>query len=254
MTLLQAFLIGVIGWLVSMYAPTTFIGSNIFGRPLLAGMIIGIILGDVTTGIILGAAIQALYIGIVAPGGTLPADVNYASFISIPLAMVAGVGTEYTLTMAVALSMLGAAATYATVTINLYFVHRQDKLISEGKLAAATKMPVVGQLSNFAFRFIPIFAINYFGADLMTKLLAIIPEQVTAILQIFAGMLPLVGFIMLLKMIVKKNFDLVFFALGFILVVAMRLQMIPIVIIACVMAYVDFKYGKTDEKEEGILT
>ena len=67
-------------------------------------------------------------------------------------------------------------------------------------------------------------------------------------------MLPLVGFIMLLKMIVKKNFDLVFFALGFILVVAMRLQMIPIVIIACVMAYVDFKYGKTDEKEEGILT
>ena len=248
MTLLQAILIGLVGWLTSMYAPTGLVGSNSFGKPLAAGMLIGIILGDVTTGIILGAAIQALYIGVVAPGGTLPADVNYASFISIPLAMAAGAGPEYALTLAVPLSMLGAAATYAVVTLNLYFVHQQDAMIAQGKLSLAEKMPLLGQINNFIFRFFPIMLINYLGSGFAAKLLAIIPAQVTDILKIFAGMLPLIGFMLLLKMIVKRRFELVFFVFGFLVVAAAEMQIIPVVVIAAVLAYLDFKYSG-DRKE-----
>ena len=44
------------------------------GRPLVSGFIIGIILGDVKTGILMGAAVQTLYIGLVTPGLSMPAD------------------------------------------------------------------------------------------------------------------------------------------------------------------------------------
>lgn len=250
MNILQALLLGLLGWMSSIYCPVLMGGLGgwyTLGRPLISGMVIGIILGDVQTGIILGAAVQALYIGLVTPGGAMPADVNYASWIGIPLAMVAGAGKEYALALAVPLSMLGVAAVYSTVAINLYFVHRQDALIDSGKLGAAARIPVIGQITNFAFRFTPIFLINYFGADVVANIVAVIPAWFTSILQIFASMLPLVGFMLLLKMIVKKDLDLILFVFGFILVAVGNLQMIPIVIAACVLAYIDFKYGKDKE-------
>lgn len=250
MNIIQALLIGLLGWMSSIYSPVLFGGLGgwyTLGRPLVSGMVIGIILGDVKTGIILGAAVQALYIGLVTPGGSMPSDVNYAAWIGIPLAMVAGAGKEYALALAVPLSMLGVAAVYSTVAINLYFVHRQDNLIETGKLAQAARIPIIGQLTNFAFRFIPIFLINYLGADVVTQIVAIIPTWFTNILQIFASLLPLVGFMLLLKMIVKSHFDLIFFTFGFILIAVGKLPMIPIVIVASVLAYIDFKYGKDKE-------
>lgn len=249
MNLFQALLLGLLGWMSSIYSPVLIGGLGgwyCLGRPLVSGMVIGIILGDVTTGIILGAAIQALYIGLVTPGGSMPADVNYAAWIGIPLAIVAGAGKEYALTLAVPLSMLGVAAVYSTVAINLYFVHRQDSYIEQGKLVQASRIPVVGQVTNFLFRFTPIFLINYFGSDLVAKMVNVIPTWFTSILQIFAGMLPLVGFVLLLRTLVKKNFDLIFFVFGFALVAVANLQMIPIVIIAAVLAYIDFKYAKRE--------
>ena len=46
-------------------------------------------MGDVQTGIYLGAAIQVVYIALVTPGGTVSADVRAISYIGIPLSMVA---------------------------------------------------------------------------------------------------------------------------------------------------------------------
>lgn len=251
MTLIQALLIGLCGWMSSIYSPVLIgglAGWYTMGRPLISGMVIGIILGDITTGIILGAAVQALYIGLVTPGGTMPADVNFAAWIGIPLAMVASAGKEYALALAVPLSFLGIACAYSTVAINLFFVHKQDAMIENGKLSAACKIPLIGQITNFVFRFTPIFLINYLGADVVTQVVAVIPEWFTNILQIFASLLPLVGFTLLMKMIVKKDIELILFVVGFILVAVGNLQMIPIVIIAGLLAYIDFKYGK--DKEE----
>ena len=135
MNLFQALLLGLLGWMSSIYSPVLIgglAGWYTLGRPLISGFVIGIILGDVTQGIILGAAIQALYIGLVTPGGSMPADVNFAAWIGIPLAMVANVGTEYALTLAVPLSFLGVAVTYTVIALNIGFVHRQDALPENG--------------------------------------------------------------------------------------------------------------------------
>jgi PTS system mannose-specific IIC component len=246
MTIAQALLIALFGWMGSIYSPVLIgglAGWYTIGRPLVSGMIIGLILGDVQTGIIMGAAIQMLYIGLVTPGGTMPADVNFAAYIGIPLAMVAGAGKEYALALAVPLSSLGVLAVYGLCAINLYFVHKQDALVESGNLEAASRIPVVGQITNFVLRFIPIFVINFFGAGLITDLVNAMPSQVTDILQIFANMLPLVGFMLLMRMICKKDFDLVYFCVGFVLVASLNLGMIPIVIFALGIAYLEYKSG-----------
>ena len=83
MTLFQALLIGLFAYLGSKRTPWFFGvtgGWNMIGRPLVAGLIVGIILGDVTNGVIAGAMVQALFIGQITPGGAMPADVNWAEF------------------------------------------------------------------------------------------------------------------------------------------------------------------------------
>lgn len=239
MNLLQAFLIAVLGWLSSIYGPLLIGGLGgwyTLGRPLVSGFVIGLILGDVKTGILMGAAIQTLYIGLVTPGGAMPADVNYASWIGIPLAMVAGAGTEYALALSVPLSALGVLAVYGLCAINLFFVHKQDNYIDNYEFDKAARIPIVGQITNFVLRFIPIFAINYFGSGLITTLIGIIPEQITDILQVFANLLPMVGFMLLMKTLVRSNLDLVLYSFGFILISVFESPMVAIVIIALLIA------------------
>ncbi len=249
MSIFQALLLALFGWMSSIYSPVLMGGLGgwyTLGRPLVSGMVIGIILGDVQTGIIMGAAIQMLYIGLVTPGGAMPADVNFASWIGIPLAMVSGAGTEFALALAVPLSTLGVFAVYGLCAINLFFVHKQDAYVEKGEFDKAARIPIVGQITNIVLRFFPILIINYFGADLVTKLVEIMPVWLTDILQIFANMLPLVGFMLLMRTLVKKDLDLIYFVLGFVLVSVANLGMIPIVIVALVIAYLKYQ---TTEKE-----
>ena len=249
MSIFQALLLALFGWMSSIYSPVLMGGLGgwyTLGRPLVSGMVIGIILGDVQTGIIMGAAIQMLYIGLVTPGGAMPADVNFASWIGIPLAMVSGAGTEFALALAVPLSTLGVFAVYGLCAINLFFVHKQDAYIEKGEFDKAARIPIVGQITNIVLRFFPILIINYFGADLVTQLVNIMPLWLTDILQIFANMLPLVGFMLLMRTLVKKDLDLIYFVLGFVLVSVANLGMIPIVIAALVIAYLKYQ---TTEKE-----
>lgn len=244
MSILQALLLALFGWMSSIYSPVLMGGLGgwyTLGRPLVSGMVIGIIMGDVQTGILMGAAIQMLYIGLVTPGGAMPADVNFASWIGIPLAMAAGAGREFALALAVPLSTLGVFAVYGLCAINLFFVHKQDAYIEAGELDKAAKIPVVGQITNIVLRFIPIFVINYFGADLVATLVEMMPVWLTDILQIFANMLPLVGFMLLMRTLVKKDLDLIYFVLGFVLVSVLNLGMIPIVIFALVVAYMKYQ-------------
>ena len=89
-SLFQAILLGLCACLSSMpgLGGTTF-GNYTLGRPLVAGLVVGLILGDIRSGIIIGAAIQVIYIALVTPGGTVSADVRAVSYIGIPLAICA---------------------------------------------------------------------------------------------------------------------------------------------------------------------
>ena len=179
MSLIQALLIALFGYLGSIYGTFLFGtvgGWNLIGRPIVAGAIIGVIMGDVTNGILIGAAIQALYVGLVTPGMSVPGDVNFASYIGIPLALAAGASPEYAVGISVPLSLLGVAAIYSVATFNAVFVHLQEKWISEGKLKHATRIPIYSNISEFIVRFVPIFLACYFGADYVPTLIALIPE------------------------------------------------------------------------------
>ena len=131
---IQAALLGLFACLSSVPGlGGTSIGNYTLGRPLVGGLVCGIILGDIKTGIICGVAMQLVYIALVTPGGTVSADVRAVSYIGIPLAIVAihsqgwvadaPAAKEQAKIIAALVGTVGTVLFYGTATMNLVWQH-----------------------------------------------------------------------------------------------------------------------------------
>ena len=140
---IQAALLGLFACLASMPGMGgSAIGNYTLGRPLVGGLVCGIILGDIQTGVLVGVAMQLLYIALVTPGGAVSADVRAVSYIGIPLAMLAlksygldaagqeGIGLATSFGAMV--GTLGTVLFYGTATMNLIWQHIGWKAVKEG--------------------------------------------------------------------------------------------------------------------------
>lgn len=62
-------------------------GYYVMGRPLVAGLLCGLVFGDVSAGVLCGVAVQAVFIANLSTGGATNSEITYASYGGIGLAM-----------------------------------------------------------------------------------------------------------------------------------------------------------------------
>ena len=245
MSLFQALLIGLFAYLGSKRTPWFFGvagGWNMIGRPLVAGLIVGIILGDVNSGVIAGAMVQALFIGQITPGGAMPADVNWAAYIGIPLALAAGGTGEQAVALAVPLSMLGLGLFNFIMTINAMFPHMGDKAAEKGDGAGIHRATYLAAVPSFILRAGSAMMICYLGTPLAEFLINSMPAGVLHFFEVAGKLLPAIGFAMLLK-----QWMLVLFLLGWIMIGATSMSVTALAIFATAVAFI-FVMAQGDAK------
>ena len=54
----------------------------------------GLIMGDLSTALIIGAGIEMMYVGLVTNGGNIPADECLAGVVAIPIALASGMDAQ----------------------------------------------------------------------------------------------------------------------------------------------------------------
>ena len=248
MSFIQALLIGIVAYLGRNQVPWLFGTTGGFycvGRPLVAGAIVGLILGDVTTGVLCGVAVQAMYLGQIVAGGAMPSDVNFAAFIGIPLAMAAGGGAEEAIALAIPLGALGTALHNFTMTANSFWVHRGDKCASEGNVKGIAQSNMGGTLLHLLERVTIVTVACYFGAPAAEAILHALPPVVIRFLQVGGKMLPALGFALLLKQIVAEKWMIVLFLMGWILTqsTGMTTTALTILAVGIALLFVMAKYN-----------
>lgn len=251
----QAVLLGLFACLASMPGMGgTSVGNYTLGRPLVAGLVVGLILGDVALGIIVGSAIQVVYIALVTPGGTVSADVRAACYIGIPLAMMAinaqgldpnsADAAALATTLGATCGTLGAILFYGTATINLAWQSIGWKALEKGD---THKLYVVDMvlpwISHIICSFIPTFIIVYFGQDMVDFIMSSLPMDGLPMKTLFAlgSLLPCVGIAILLKQVISKPTDFLTFFFGFTLAAVMGCNLIACSAIACFFALINFE-------------
>ena len=252
---LQAALLGLFACLASMPCMGgSAIGNYTLGRPLVGGLICGLILGDVRTGILVGAAMQLLYIALVTPGGTVSADVRAVSYIGIPLAMLAlnsygmdaanadGIGLATSFGAMV--GTLGTVLFYGTATMNLIWQHIGWKAVDEGKFHKLYLVDMgLPWISHLVCSFLPTFIICLVGADMVELIKTALPMDGIPMKTIFTvgSLLPCVGIAILLKQIIAKGTDFIPFFVGFALAAALGINLVVTTIIAAMFAYLSYQ-------------
>lgn len=249
---IQAVLIGIFCYLGSLSCPWVFGltgGWYTLTRPLVSGLVVGIILGDVTTGIMIGVAVQAVYIAMVTPGGVMPADLNFVAYPAIALGILSGAEPEVAVTIAATIGILGTIIFNAMMVTNSFWNHRAAKAVEAGDMKSLYKNQVVfPQIANFLMRFIPTVLAVYFGSQYIQGWIDATPETIIHIMNVLGGILPAVGIAILLKQIVNGGTDFVYFLVGFVCIVFLKVNMIALAIIGGLLALIHFKYSGSQEE------
>lgn len=244
MTLLQAVLVSFaayLTWIATPWLGGQGIGYHVFGKPLVAGLVVGLIMGDVRNGVIIGATINALYIGAVTPGGDMASDLNIAGYIGTALALSTGVTAEIAVSIAVPLGLVGTFVWQLFATINSFLVHRTDEYAANGDVGKLTFMTLgLPQIIAFILRFVPAFLVLYYGASAAQNIVQLIPEWLTDVITVIGGMLPALGMAVLLKMLLTKPSLMGYFIIGFTAITAFNLPIFTISVIGVALAMISF--------------
>jgi len=256
MSLFQAILI----CLVSCKAASTIaclgttVGNYTLNRPLVASMIVGIILGDVSGCILIGIPMQVMWIALVTPGGTVASDLRAVSYIGIPLAYVgvkaAGIdpASDEAFQLASSISAMtgtiGITLFYGTAMMNLIWQHIGWAKLDKGDFEIVGKVDALMPLiSHFCLSFLPVTLLCYFGSGAVEEVFKTLDVSVWYVkaLLCVGSVLPAVGIAILLKSVVNKTSDLVFFLLGFVLAAAMGLTLLAATVVGGVFALINYQ-------------
>lgn len=225
------------------------IGIFHFNRPIVIGPLVGLVLGDLQTGIILGATFESVFLGVIAVGGSVPADATIGATIGTAVAILTGAKANTAMAIAVPVATLGVAlGSLATSVILPMFVPKMDKYAEEGNQKALVKLHWTMSLLLSSLQTIAIFFAVWLGAGAIKSVLGDIPPFVTNGFAAAGKMLPAVGFALLLNMLFSKKL-FAFFFFGFVLVIYLKLPSLAVAIIAVVFAISQYNNSQKNKAE-----
>jgi mannose/fructose/N-acetylgalactosamine-specific phosphotransferase system component IIC len=249
--LLKAILVGLVGIFCAL--DSRLLGRLNFERPLIGSTLTGLALGDLQTGLMVGATLELVSLGLVHVGAAEPPDMVLGSIIASAFAILTGSSPQTALTIAIPIAVLGQMLGVAVRTLLTGFTHRADSLIDKGNFKTATRLHIIwGTLLYALTYFVPIFASIYFGTNFVKSIVDAIPDWLTDGLGVASGILPAYGFALLLNsMMTKKN--VIFMLAGFFIVAYSGVDVTAVAIFAIILAFIlaDVKYNKEQVQTDG---
>lgn len=205
-------------------------------RPLIACTLIGLILGDITSGIILGGALELIALGWMNVGAAMAPDTALASIVSTILAIAGHRSPAEAISLAIPIAAAGQILTVLIRTTTVGFQHEGDRAANEGDF---NKIDIihVSALALQALRIaIPsVFVAYSVGTDVVQDFFESIPKVVTDGLNIAGGMIAIVGYAMVVNMM-RAGYLMPFFYLGFVVAAFTEFNLVALGIIGTVGA------------------
>ncbi len=229
--IVQAVLLGIVAFIAqSEYA----LGTSLLSRPIVTGLFTGIVLGDVKTGIIMGATLELAFIGSFSVGASIPPDVVTGGILGTAFAITAGAGTETALLLGLPI------ATLTLILKNIYLGllipimnHKADSYAEEGNYKGVEHMHL---LAGFGLGVVVM--VSYMvGSNTIGNLLNKIPDFVQNGLSVATGLIPALGFAMLARLLINKQVAPYFF-LGFAIASYLKIPVTGVAIFGAILAVV----------------
>lgn len=220
---------------------------GLINRPLPAAAVTGIILGDPATGCIVGALAELSFTGLVPMGGASVPDGTTAGVMSAVLAITQNLAP----TEAFALSLpFGYLVQYLKVfknTIFSFFNNVSDRIALQGNYKKLMHFHFLIMSANGLMYAIVMFLCAYAAQNSIASIVSMFPEKLIAGLSIGGGLMPAIGFSMMLSIIYKTKY-LPYVLIGFVCACFIDYgTILPVAVIGAAMALISY-FSSTDNK------
>lgn len=261
---IQATLLGFFACLSALTgAGGTTLGNYTLGRPLVGGLICGLIMHDVYTGVLAGCAIQVVFIALTTPGCIATADVRAISYIGIPLSILAihtyGLdpatyeGSGLAAFIGALVGTCGTILCDRTIKINSRWVKKGWEAIQEHKYHEAYKVNMLYPwIGHFIYSFLPTFIICKFGHVLIGFMQTNLPIDCLVMKTILMCgiMLPCVGIATVLQVMINKPIEFIPYFFGFTIALGLGISLFSCTMIAAMFGLIRYRINYLQLKYE----
>lgn len=240
--------------LLGFYGIIENLGTAILGmQALIIGTITGLIMGDLTTGLAVGATIQLMGLGIQSYGGASVPDYMTASIVGTAFAVMSGKGVAFGIGIAVPVGLLMIQLDILARFTNVFFQHRIDAQVEKLNIKKIILFHRMGMLAWGLSRGLPILLVLSFGESIVQVVSDVIPRFVLDGLQLAGGMLPAVGIAILLRYLPVKNY-VSYLIIGFVAVAYLNIPMFGVALVGAALALLEFKKLVEKLESKPVLT
>lgn len=217
------------------------------GMPLMAGFVTGLIMGNVTMGLTVGATLQLMVLGVATYGGATVPDFMSAAIIGTAFAIISGQDVEFAIGIALPIGLLLTQLDILARLSNTYFQHRADRYAEEGNADSVARMNLMGIIPWGLSRAIPVFLGLYFGSEVVKAITNYLPQWLMGGLKVAGGILPAMGVAILMRYLPLKRYY-PFLIIGFVMAAFMKVSLIGIALLGFAVAAA-YLYLKGDLKQ-----
>ncbi len=220
------------------------IGWYCLGRPLIAAFVVGLIMGDMSTAMLVGIPLQIAYLANVTPGGAVAWDLSYATYIgtAMAIALKGTVGSPEAL-IGLAFTGAGVGGVVGGTMWNIHyaldvFVNRwADRIAAAGDTKKMWMPNIIGgQGIGFLCRFVPAVIVLSAIRAAGTAASINIPAWFITGISAFGSMMAALGMGIILSFLVKKGYHWAIFLGGFVLVTYFGLSTMAVAVVAAIIA------------------
>lgn len=232
----MAIIVGFDFWLEGLY---------IF-RPIIVCTLTGIILGDVKTGLIAGGLTELAFAGLTPVGGTQPPNPILAGIMTTVIAYTTGADVKATIGLALPFSFLMQYIILFYYSAFSVFMNKADKYAEDGDIKAFTRLNLTTTLIVGLTYGVIVFLCTYVAQEPMRVLVENMPEWLKHGFEIAGGILPAVGFGLLLRVMLKIEY-VPFLIIGFLVASFVQFSnLLPVALIGTALAL----YGYINDKNK----
>lgn len=221
-------------------------------RPLIAGFGAGLIMGDVTLGMAIGATMELMALGVYTYGGATIPDYQTGAILGTALAAASDQGVAFGLTVGIPAALLMTQLDVLGRFLPTFWIHAADRAAEEANLRKLGFLHWTAFLPWCLTRMIPVFLAAWLGPAAVEAFSHSIPEWFMKGMTTVGHVLPALGFAMLLKIMPVERYWY-FMLFGFVLFAYMKVSLLGIAIfaLALTIVYTRLKYGD-EEASSGV--
>ena len=146
----QGFLVALVATLI--YMESRIGGQHMLDRPIIIGPVVGLIMGDLNSGLFIGGQLELVWMGLVGIGTSTPPDVVVGSALATALAIQTGASYETTLALAIPIALLAQIGSIGVCILNTFFAHKADDFAEKENYRGVELCNWMGSILILRFR------------------------------------------------------------------------------------------------------